>query len=376
MPQPLQHLNDSQCQKLTKLLTELFDQHAAEKIVPPLEAAAGYWFGGGNMLADERGVLWLIGRYRNAGDSRTGLAAGERGLKCALFRSDDNGQSFSPVTEWTKDDLSQASGCEVLSIEGTALGQDQNGECLAFISTEKAVDYPPEVADFQKPGTGVWSVDMIQGPSPAKLDLNTFTPALRDTPPAGHLHVKDPVLPCFNRGQDILVLCTHPFCWSSTNTACAVRTADGNGYRVCDWEMVSRGPCWDVAATRITTRMSVPALGEFADLPPLSLYLYDGAECLRPLDANPQAVTRPRGYSCEEIGGAFVGWDIGFPQMQRLSCTSPLFTSPRGTGCSRYAKVLTTDEGIIATWQQSQEDGSQPLVRHFLPMENIDSLLR
>ena len=52
-------------------------------------AETGFWFGGGNMVQDHDGTLWLVGRYRNHGDSRTGLGAGERGLELALFRSDD-----------------------------------------------------------------------------------------------------------------------------------------------------------------------------------------------------------------------------------------------------------------------------------------------
>ena len=38
-----------------------------------------------------------------------------------------------------------------------------------------------------------------------------------------------------------------------------------------------------------------PQIGILKDLPPLSLYFYDGAECLRQLDENPLAVARPRG---------------------------------------------------------------------------------
>jgi hypothetical protein len=36
---------------------------------------------------------------------------------------------------------------------------------------------------------------------------------------------------------------------------------------------------------------------------------------------------------------------------------------------------LVTQEGILATWEQGREDGSQPLVGHFLPMEEVESIL-
>ena len=89
-----------------------------------------------------------------------------------------------------------------------------------------------------------------------------------------------------------------------------------------------------------------------------------------------QAKNRPRGYSCEEIGGAFFGWDHDFPNMERLSRLEPLFLSPFGTGASRYVETLTTDSGIYALWEQGQEDGSQPLVGNQLSMDEIEHLLR
>ena len=56
----------------------------------------------------------------------------------------------------------------------------------------------------------------------------------------------------------------------------------------------------------------------------LSLYFYDGAECLRQLDAHKKAVDRPRGYSCEELGGLAYGFDRDFPNLHRLSRLEPL----------------------------------------------------
>ena len=121
--------------------------------------------------------------------------------------------------------------------------------------------------------------------------------------------------------------------------------------------------------------MQVPCVGILKDLPPLSLYFYDGAECLRQHDENTKAVSRPRGYSCEEIGGLAWGFDKDFPNMERLSVNFPLFISPYGTGCSRYISTLCTDTALHAAWQQSQDDLSQPLVGHSLDMEEVEKTL-
>jgi len=96
---------------------------------------------------------------------------------------------------------------------------------------------------------------------------------------------------------------------------------------------------------------------------------------MREHDESDRAFRRPRGYSCEELGGAFFGWDSEFPSMVRLSDSGPLFVSPWGTGCSRYVDAITLDDGILATWQQSQMDLSQALVSHFLPMSEVESFL-
>ena len=52
-----------------------------------------------------------------------------------------------------------------------------------------------------------------------------------------------------------------------------------------------------------------------------------------------------------------------------------MFVSRWGTGCSRYVDVLATAEGLHATWQQSQSDGSQPLVMHSLSCSEVEELL-
>jgi hypothetical protein len=82
---------------LRALLAALIDQTAARVIVPPYRDAPGFWFGGGSLAQDSEGTIWLSGRYRNYGDSRTGLVAGQRGLECALFCSLDGGRSFARV---------------------------------------------------------------------------------------------------------------------------------------------------------------------------------------------------------------------------------------------------------------------------------------
>ena len=106
----------------------------------------------------------------------------------------------------------------------------------------------------------------------------------------------------------------------------------------------------------------------------MSLLFYDGGECVRNHDEHKHAVTRPRGYSCEELGGLAYVTGGDFSRVERLSEFRPLFVSPHGTGCSRYVDVLETDDGYYATWQQSQPDGSQPLVMNFVPQSVVREL--
>ena len=120
--------------------------------------------------------------------------------------------------------------------------------------------------------------------------------------------------------------------------------------------------------------LDVPKAGAFANQA-VTLMFYDGGECVRNLDEHATAVKRPRGYSCEELGGAGYFLDGDFANIERLSKHAPLFVSPHGTGCSRYVDVLQTADGYYATWQQSQPDGSQPLVMNFVPHEVVAELL-
>lgn len=363
-------LSEAQQDALIRFLQALVDQDRARVIVPANEPREGFWFGGGNLLEDD-GSLWITGRFRNFGDSRTGLAAGTRGLECSIFRSTDRGRSFEKVTSWSKADLSH--GADVLSIEGTALHRLPDGGWELFVSTEKDLPYPDPYRDYQKPGTGVWSIDRMTGTAPDRLDPATIATVLASHDP-GYLHVKDPVVYDDDGGTSLL-FCSHPISWASSNSGLARRKGRDDEFEVQSWQLVPRGPIWDVAVTRVTNRLPVPRKGRLRDVPPLVVLFYDGAECVRRLDESPRALKRPRGYSCEELGGALWAPEGDWAPAQRLSEAQPLFVSPHGTGSSRYVSTLTTADGVYATWQQSQPDGSQPLVLNFLPHEEVEALL-
>ena len=359
---------------LRGFLSTLVDQMQAQTLVSPYQDALGFWFGGGNLVQGADGAIWLTGRYRNAGDSRTGLQAGERGLECALLRSDDGGRTFGRVCVWSKADLSR-DGREVISVEGTSLHRRTDGDWELFISSEKALPYPEPLEHYRKPGTGVWTIDRMAGPSPDRLDPTTLETVLQALDRPEFLHVKDPVVLDGAAGDTWMLFCSHPYCWTSSNSGWAVRGAGQGQFHVRTWQVIPRGTTWDVAVARLTDRLSVPQTGLFAGQPPCAVYFYDGAECVRSHEQNPLARKRPRGYSCEEIGGAAWGWDAGWPELERLSRLEPLFISPWGTGASRYVHTLTSSEGILATWEQSQADGSQPLVGRWLPMSDVERIL-
>ncbi len=366
-------LPDTLARKLTRLGSKLIDQQRGRVLVQPTEDADGFWFGGGNCVRDRRdGSLLLIGRYRDAGDSRTGVSAGTRGRELALFRSTDNGRSFNKIRCWNKSDL--YCGSTVLSIEGSALKVNKR-RIEILVSTEKVHTYPPEVTGFQKPGTGLWSIDTFGAANPDRLNpQESIAPLLASDDPA-YLHLKDPNLsPGLHRGQSLLLYCAHPYSWSSSTSGSAALSAQS--CRSDGHDIFPRGSTWDVAASRITCRLPVPKVGAFAKLPSLSLYFYDGAECLRQLDAHKKAVDRPRGYSCEELGGLTYGFDREFPAQHRLSRLEPLFVSPEGTGASRYVSVLSeADGGLFATWERSTPTRSQPLFGHRLNAARVTSIL-
>lgn len=358
--------------KLTKLAQSLVNQQQAGIIVEPQDRASGFWFGGGNMVELPDGSLCVVGRYRNAGDSRTGVAAGERGLELAIFQSNDKGQSWKKAVSWTKAELN-VGDWEVLSIEGSALNVTESGIEL-FISTEKDhLGYPAGFEQYLKPGTGVWTIERVAADSLEGLKSASLETVVQSDDPE-YLHIKDPFVHTTLDGDLILYFCTHPFNWSSSNTGYVIRKAGESTYSEPVYDFFPRGTTWDVAMTRGTAVVDVPKLGEFAQ-EPVSLFFYDGGECVRDLEEHNSAVKRPRGYSCEELGGLAYVMAEPVEQVTRLSRYQPMFVSPQGTGCSRYVDVLTTADGMYATWQQSQSDQSQPLVMNFVPTAEIEAIL-
>lgn len=365
-------IEDTISRKLRSLGTALINQEQARILVPAQDPSTGFWFGGGNVVQDRDGSILACGRYRNYGDSRTGTGAGTRGLELAIFRAESPGADFSKIVSFSKTELA-CNGRGVVSIEGCALHLTEEGVEL-FISTEKDDSYPESHKAFQKPGTGVWSIDRIHAAKVEELSPANIEEIIPFGPPP-YLHAKDPVTTDLPDGSLGLIYCTHPFSWSSSSSSVVVRAPGSNDYQHLTDTMLHRGPVWDIAAARVTDRLPIPKVGAFADQPDQSLYFYDSCECLRQLDENPRAVARPRGWSCEEIGGLAFGNDADFPAIESITVDAPLFVSPHGTGCSRYVGTLVRDDGIFATWQQSQEDLSQPLVGHFLSNEKIAELL-
>lgn len=360
-------------QPLIELAQALVNQDNAQILVPAQEESTGFWFGGGNITLGPDGSHYIVGRYRNYGDSRTGVGAGERGLELAIFRADSHEGPFEKVVSWSKSDL-LVDGVPVVSIEGSSLHFPPEGGVELFVSTENDSAYPPDLKEFQKAGTGVWTIKHLTANTVEELKSASVVPLIDSQDPA-HLHVKDPTSFTLPDGSTGLIYCNHPFAWSSSNSSLAIRTPGGASFEHVTHEWLTRGPVWDIAVTRITDRMPIPAVGKWADKPAASLYFYCGAESLRQMDDSPAAVKRPRGWSCEEIGGLALGQEAEFPKLERLSINSSLFTSPHGTGCSRYVATLVTPEGIFATWQQSQPNLSQPLVGHFLPIAEVESIL-
>lgn len=359
--------SDLEC-RLVRWTQALVNQSAARIVIPAEHAAPGCWFGGGNLVADDGGGLWLVGRFRNTGDSRLGISAGDRGRELVLFHSADQGATFQKKAAWNKQRLSLP-GQRVLSIEGSALWVGP-GEAVLYVSTEKAeLPYPPGFEDYRKPETGVWTIDCLRADSIAALDTAPVEPFLSSSDP-GAWHVKDPFLFADSPDSVQVMFCSHPFSWTSSNTG---YVDAGREHRPV-FEFFSRGTTWDVAMTRGTCVVNVPQVGPFSGHE-LSLMFYDGGECVRNLAEHSQAVSRPRGYSCEELGGVAYFPTRNLSQLTRLSKWAPLFVSPHGTGCSRYVDVLETPAGYFATWQQGQADGSQPLVMNFVSRADTEKLL-
>ncbi len=359
--------------RLLSVARLMIDQKHARVIVPAQQPKSGFWFGGGNLTLDPQGRLVLVGRYRNVGDSRTGLDAGERGLELAIFRSEDKGNTFEKIASFPKSDLNVGTR-EVLSIEGSAIHWSTNGVEL-FVSTEKSnIGYPVGLGAYLKPGTGVWTIEHLRAESIDRLEYAEPVTVVESRDP-GHLHVKDPAIYRSPSGDLVLLFCTHPFCWSSSNTAYVVRKSGETKFGPPQVEFFPRGPAWDVAITRGTALVDLPSIGVLEGKR-VQLLFYDGGESLRNLDEHGQAVNRPRGYSCEELGGVAYVIDEDLGNVVRLSANLPTFVSPHGTGCSRYVDVLQTNDDYYATWQQSQKDLSQPLVLNRVDRRQVESVLR
>jgi hypothetical protein len=181
-------------QKLCQLGLRLLDQHAARTLVPALGEASGYWFGGGNLVQEPSGDLLLCGRYRNPGDARKGTDAGERGLEFSIFRATNPEGPFEKIHSFSKADLS-TEDASVVSIEGGSLLLSVDGDSWEmFVSTEKQIPYPKNLIHFQKPGTGVWSIDCLSGDSSEPTSISTENSAtVLSTSEGGFLHMKDPV---------------------------------------------------------------------------------------------------------------------------------------------------------------------------------------
>ncbi len=362
-------MNLELCNRLRAVCELLVDQQRATIVVPANRPSSGHWFGGGNMVEDRDGVLWLVGRYRNHGDSRTGLGAGERGLELAIFRSDDRGTSFQKAISFSKSDLDTDSR-QVLSIEGSALRVTERGAEL-FVSTEKSgIGYPGGLESYLKPGAGVWTIDKIEAESIELLSEASPVPVLESSD-LRFLHVKDPFLGQ-HKGDDCLLFCSHPFSWTSSNTGYVRLGSNGEIIGEPCFDFFRRGFTWDVAMTRGTALLPLTGISNPQNV---QLMFYDGGECVRDLDQHASAVKRPRGYSCEELGGAGFLTNGDLHSIKRLSVNEPLFVSPTGTGCSRYVDVLASGDGYYATWQQSQADGSQPLVINHVTRQAVESAL-
>lgn len=344
--------------RLRALAHVLVDPAAARVAVAPERPEKGFWFGGGKMARGPEGRLWLTGRYRSAGDSRTGLDLGDRGRELALFASEDGGASWTKRLALDKAAVTP-DGEPALSIEGSALRFVPDGVEL-FVSSEKRAPYPSPVEAFRKPGTGVWTIERLRANSVAELAQATPETLVASADPAT-LQIKDPFLATRPDGGLLLFFCHHSFNWSSTGTGVVAIGPDGVASGPPRFDCYPRGPAWDVAITRGSCVLPVPERIAPAGT---GLVFYDGGECLRNLEEHPQAAKRPRGYSCEELGGLGV-YEAGDPaSFRRISTIFPEFTSPDGTGCLRYVDVLATDDAFIATWQQSRPDGSQALMIH------------
>ncbi len=363
-------LTADQRTRLVSLAEKLIDQNTARILITPKQSNEGFWFGGGNMIESMDGELYLVGRFRNRGDSRIGV---KRGMELAVFRSSDLGESFTHLFSFNKRDLNPPEQ-PVLSIEGSCLFQGDRGVELSVSSEKGDILYPHGFEAYQKPGTGIWSIDCIRADTVEDLPTGKIEPVINSIDPR-FLHVKDPVVFQGSEGSTVMVFCTHPYSWTSSNSAICVRQAEKQNFGAPDYTFFPRGTTWDVAVSRITGVLPVPTIGPFSENLQYYLVFYDGAECVRQIEENPLGVHRPRGYSCEEIGGLAVGLRSELDGLERLSPFQPLFVTLFGTGSSRYVDVLVSEKGLYPIWQQSQPDRSQPLVMNFMSNREVEEII-
>ena len=92
-------------ERLQRFAVALIDQERAKILVEPQDGSEGFWFGGGNVTCDPDGIFWLCGRYRNHGDSRTGVGFGERGLELAIFSANSVLGPWEKKKSFTKKEL-------------------------------------------------------------------------------------------------------------------------------------------------------------------------------------------------------------------------------------------------------------------------------
>ena len=156
------------------------------------------------------------------------------------------------------------------------------------------------------------------------------------------MHVKDPVYvaPTAAGGVGCLVVCIHSFAWAEGHSGHVRIRLDADGGVVTTGPVVTstfpRGTTWDVATARITGSVPAAVLARLTTIDSsgggagdgtATVFLYDGAESFREQPQNARAKARPRGYCCEELGGALVGHLDG--PLARLSPYLPLMVRVR-----------------------------------------------
>jgi len=201
-------LDDTTIARLRDFAHTLINPSQASVAISPERPLPGYWFGGGNLAAGPDGRLYLTGRYRNAGDSRTGLDLGDRGKALVIFSSSDKGESWTRLLSMDKAAV-VAGDQEALSIEGAALRFRPDGVEL-FVSSEKALEYPDPVAQYRKPGTGVWTIERLAAKTVEGLAAASPETIVCSHDPAT-LQIKDPFLGSAADGSTLLFFCHHSF---------------------------------------------------------------------------------------------------------------------------------------------------------------------